>query len=163
MIDIFPDDLSRDAAHNGVLGYIFYHNGVGTDDCIVADGDLPQDLCSGADGHAVADDGGLRCKGIANGNLLIDPAVAADAFGGNDCGKSVLQEKAAPKLGSVDGEVYHPGEEKLCNFCTQCAFPPQSVLQQCAVFPPLQHQRTENVKLPCFASQITFFPVMDFF
>ncbi len=79
------------AAGNPVFRHVPDNHGVGTDDGIVPDADVPHHLCAGSDPDAIADDRRFCIERKSDRLLLIDPAVTSDMLCRDDGGNPVLK------------------------------------------------------------------------
>ena len=70
-------------------------NGVGAYDDIVAYVDASKDLCPASNHNPIANHRRVSLPIVADGHLLIDPAIFSDGFGCNHGCKAMLNVQAA--------------------------------------------------------------------
>ena len=90
-------------AHDGGVGRnILYHQRVGGDRYVVADLYSADNLGSGIDGDVVAYDwpAALSRIDVADGDLLVDPAVGTNPVGHNERAIAMDDEKPRPNFNS---------------------------------------------------------------
>jgi len=107
------DDLAGDADDGGMIGDGMHHHTACADLDEVADDDVAEDLCAGADHNVIAEGGvafPLFFAGAAESDSLVEEDIVAD-FGGfaDDDAHAVIDEEAAANARA--GVDFDAGEE----------------------------------------------------
>ena len=108
---ILPDNAGRHAYHGTIVGNIFYHDRIRPDFDIVAYLDIAKNLGPAAYAHIVPEAWAICIVGVANGHLLANPAISANASRGNDRADTMLNNQARTEFAGEDDQSRKRSEE----------------------------------------------------
>ena len=97
-----PDDATGHAEHRGAGLDMVEHDGVGPNRGTIADRDPADDLRTRGDAHVVANRRSVGVVGVADDDVLVDPAIRPDALRRDQGRDAVLDEQAGTDVLGVD-------------------------------------------------------------
>ena len=111
---ITPNYVGRHSYHGAIGRHVLHHNGIGTHLRITTYGYFPKDLGTGMYLDVVTDRWAIGRVGVANCDVLVDPAILANAFGGYYCAETMLNEETWTNIPSPDIQGVHGPVGQLC-------------------------------------------------
>ena len=94
------DDFRRNTAHDGIFGNVLHYHRIGTSYAVVTHCQTAQHLCTAMDADVVANHRAILAF-VANRHLLVNPAILANGFCADHCGKAVLDEQSAANVSGI--------------------------------------------------------------
>ncbi len=88
------NDVCWDADDCAIGGDRFNNYSIGSNDGIVSDRDIPEYLSTGCNPYIISNRRCIRHIHIANGYLLVNPAILANTFRRDDRAETMLDKKA---------------------------------------------------------------------
>lgn len=121
------DDPRRHSHDGASVRHVFDDYRIGTNRHVVADNDSTEHFRSRGDAHAISDDWSERAL-MSDRDLLIDPAIGTNVFGGYDRGKSVLNKQPWAYVASADVQRWFWRTQPR----HEAAWPSQAEIEQAA-------------------------------